>query len=81
MLREVDLTIDSQKRMSVGRLGFAEGHAVATELPDGTGWVIRRARLYTDAELDVLTNPSNVEAIERALADAEAGRTVDGFRR
>lgn len=80
MARTVDLTIDSQKRMSVGKLGLPEGHAVATELPDG-GWVVRAARLYTDAEIEILADPANREAIERGLADAEAGRTVEAFRR
>ena len=35
MTARIDLTIDKQGRMSVGRLGLSEGHAVAEPLPPG----------------------------------------------
>ena len=81
MTNRIDLTIDKQGRMSVGRLGLGEGHAVAEPLPDGSGWILRQARLVTDAELDIRSRADNVEAIERSLEDAEEGRTRSGYRR
>ena len=79
--RVVDLTIDHQNRMSVGKLGLKPGHARAEELEDGSGWVIRKATLYTEAELDVLSNPQNVADLQQALEDVEAGRIVDKLTR
>jgi len=81
MASRIDLTIDKQGRMSVGRLGLTEGHAVAEPLPDGSGWVLRPARLITEAESDILSRPGNVEAIERSLQDLAEGRTRKGYRR
>lgn len=79
--RVVDLTIDQNKRMSVGKLGFEPGHARAEELEDGSGWVVRAAVLYTEADLDVLSNLQNVADIEHALEDVRAGRVVDRLTR
>ena len=81
MTSRIDLTIDKQGRMSVGRLGLTEGHAVAEPLPDGSGWVLRPARLVTEAEVDILSRRSNVEAVERSLRDLAEGRTRTGYRR
>jgi predicted transcriptional regulator len=67
--------------MSVGRLGLKEGHAVAEELSDGSGWVIRPAVLMTQAELEILSKPTNVAAIERGLEDMAAGRVQPRHRR
>src|SRR4030065_485991 len=47
MTSRIDLPLDKQGRMSLGRPGLAEGHAVAEPLPDGSGWVLRPARLVT----------------------------------
>lgn len=81
MTSRVDLTIDKQGRMSVGRLGLTEGHAIAEPLPDGSGWVVRPARLLTEAELDILSGPGNIEEIERSQRDLAEGRTRPGYRR
>lgn len=81
MTTRIDLTIDKQGRMSVGRLGFTEGHAVAEPLPDGSGWVLRPARLVTDAEIDILSGRGNAAQIERSLHDLAEGRTRPGYRR
>jgi hypothetical protein len=75
MAERIDLTIDKQGRMSVGRLGMGEGHAVAEALPDGSGWVIRPATLLTEAEVEVLSDPSSRANLERALEDLAGGRT------
>lgn len=81
MTTRIDLTIDKQGRMSVGRLGFTEGHAVAEPLPDGSGWVLRPARLVTDAEIDILSGGGNAAEIERSVRDLAEGRTRPGYRR
>lgn len=81
MTSRVDLTIDKQGRMSVGRLGLTEGHAVAEPLPDNSGWVVRPARLVTEAEFDLLSRQGSVEAIHRSLQDLAEGRTRPGYRR
>lgn len=73
MSERVELTVDRQRRMSVGRLGFSEGHVVAEPLEDGSGWVVRPAVLMTDAEIDILTSPKSVEDIERSLGDLAEG--------
>jgi len=74
MDHRIDLTIDRQGRMSVGRLGLSEGHAVAEPLPDASGWVIRQAHLVTETELEILSRPGNVADLERSLEDVTAGR-------
>jgi len=81
MDHRIDLTIDKQGRMSVGKLGLTEGHAVAEPLPDDSGWVIRSARLLTEAELDLLARPKLVADIERGLGDLDAGRVRPRRRR
>ncbi len=81
MNTRVDLTIDKQGRMSVSKLGLSEGHAVAYQLPDESGWVVRPAVLMTDAERDILSRAENVAAIERSLEDLREGRVVPRTRR
>jgi hypothetical protein len=81
MNTRVDLTIDKQGRMSVGKLGLIEGHAVADQLPDGSGWVVRPATLMTEAEMDIVSRAENVSAIERSLEDLREGRVVPRTRR
>lgn len=80
-MSRVTISVDAQKRMSVGKLGFEEGHAVADPLPDGSGWVIRPAKLLTQAEIDILSRPENLEDVERGLADLAGGRLVARPRR
>jgi hypothetical protein len=79
-MSRVTLFVDAQKRMSVGKLGFDEGHAVADPLPDGSGWVVRPAKLLTQAEIDVLSRLDNVEDVKRGLADLAEGRLTDRSR-
>ena len=81
MTRTVDLSIDTQNRMSVGKLGLSEGHAKAEELPDGSGWIIRPAVLLTEAEADIRSRPENIDAIERSIADLNEGRIVPRHQR
>ncbi|MDA2978981.1 MAG: hypothetical protein O3B42_04380 [Actinomycetota bacterium] len=77
----IDLTIDKQNRMSVGKLGLSEGHAVAEELPDGSGWVIRPAQLVTQAQIDIMSHEQNASAIERSLVDIAQGHVEPRTRR
>lgn len=81
MNTRVDLTIDKQGRMSVGKLGLGEGHAVADQLSDGSGWVVRPATLMTEAERDIVSKAENVAAIERSLDDLREGRVTPRTRR
>lgn len=81
MSTRVDLTIDKQGRMSVGKLGLSEGHAVADPLPDGSGWVVRPASLLTEVEIDIISSAENVAAIKRSLDDLREGRVVPRVRR
>ena len=81
MTTRIDLTIDKQGRMSVGKLGLREGHAVAEPLPDDSGWIIRAANLYTEAEIDILSAGSGAELVEQGLDDLEHGRTSPAYRR
>jgi hypothetical protein len=81
MNTRVDLTIDKQGRMSVGKLGLSEGHAVADPLPDGSGWVVRPASLLTEVEIDIISSAENVAAIKRSLDDLREGRVVPRVRR
>lgn len=77
----VVLSVDKQKRISVGKLGFEEGHLVADRLSDGSGWVIRPATLLTEAEIDILSRPENVQDILKSLAALERGEVTPWIRR
>lgn len=81
MATRVQLSIDKQNRMSVGRLGFTEGYAIAEQLEDASGWIIRPAILLTEAEIDVLAEEDNAEDVRRSLDDLRKGRTVPRHRR
>lgn len=74
MTRRELLPVDGRGRISVGRLGLGGDMVVAGQLEDGTGWVIRPGRALTQAEVDVLSSPADVAAIEQAEADVAAGR-------
>ena len=81
MVTRTDLTVDSRGRISVTRLGFEPSSAVVAEtLPDGSV-VLRRARVLTEAEIDLLANPEALAAVRRGLSDAEQGRFVEARRR
>lgn len=77
----VVLSVDRQKRISVGKLGFGEGHLVADRLSDGSGWVLRPAVVLNEAEIDILRKPENVEDILKGLAVVEAGQVTPWVRR
>lgn len=79
-MSRVTLTVDPQKRMSVGKLGFTEGHVVADPLPDGSGWVVRPAQVLTEAEIDILGRAENVKDMEAGLNDLREGRLTDRHR-
>lgn len=81
MTTRIDLTVDMQGRMSVGKLGLREGHVVAERLPDESGWIIRAANLYAEAEIDILSAGNGAELVEQGLEDLEHGRTNAAFRR
>ena len=81
MATRINLTVDRQGRMSVGKLGLREGHVVAESLPGDAGWIIRAAKLYTEAEIDILSAMDGAELVERGLEDLEHGRTGPAFRR
>jgi hypothetical protein len=75
-MSRITLSVDAQKRVSVGKLGFTEGLLVADPLPDEQGWVLRPAKVLTQAELDVASRQSNFDNIEQGLSDLRAGRTT-----
>jgi hypothetical protein len=74
------LSVDRQRRISVGKLGFEEGIVVAEPLPDGSGWALRPAVVLTEAEADVLRHPESRENLETALAQMRAGKVVGRTR-
>jgi hypothetical protein len=76
-----NLSLDSQKRISLGKLGFDSTHAVATPLEDGSGWIIRPGNVYTEAELDILGNPETVASLRRSLDDIDDRRSAQLVRR
>lgn len=75
MEEQITLTVDAQRRLSVGKLGFTEGHLVAERLPDGSGWVLRPGRVVSEAELEILRNQKSISEIESGLDDLASGRT------
>jgi hypothetical protein len=81
MSKRIELAIDKQGRMSVGRLGLSEGFVVAEEMEDQSGWVIRPARVMTQADLDIHSSPSNLSDLDKGLTEAADGRTVPSYRR
>lgn len=81
MTERITLSVDRQKRMSVGKLGLEEGHVVAEPLPDGSGWVVRPAKVLTEAELDIMSRPGNLADIQRGIEDLREGRLTERIRR
>lgn len=81
MSKRIELAIDKQGRMSVGRLGLSEGFVVAEEMEDQSGWVIRPARILTQADLDIHSSPANLSDLNTGLAEATDRRTVPSYRR
>ncbi|MEA3511490.1 MAG: hypothetical protein U9R51_08655 [Actinomycetota bacterium] len=76
MTTRTDLSVDSRGRISVTKLGFeASSTLVAESLPDGSV-VLRKARVLTEAEIDILRNPSAMADIHRGLADIDEGNIV-----
>lgn len=71
-----DLSVDSRGRISATKLGFeAWSTRVAEPLPDGSV-DLRKARVITEAEIDILSNPSAMADVARGLADIDDGNIV-----
>ena len=81
MVTRINVPIDKSNRASLTKLGFTEGMAVAEELQDGSGWILRPAEVLTRAELDIRTRPQNTEDIEAGLLDIGEGRLLPRERR
>ena len=76
MTTRTDLSVDSRGRISVTKLGFEASSTLAAEtLPDGSV-VLRRARLMTEAEIDILHSPSAMADVTQGLADIDDGNVV-----
>ena len=80
-VNRINVPIDKSNRASLTKLGFTEGMAVAEELPDKSGWILRPAEVLTQAELDVRTRPQNMTDIEAGLMDSREGRLQSRHRR
>lgn len=81
MVERINIPIDKSNRASLGKLGFTEGMAVAEELPDGSGWILRPAEVLTQAELDIRTRPQNMADLNAGLLDNREGRLLPRTRR
>ncbi len=75
-----NISVDSRGRISVQKLGFEPSSTVVAEsFPDGSV-VIRRASVLTEAELDLISNPKNLEQLRAAVGEAGKGQTEPGRR-
>lgn len=81
MVKRIELAVDKQGRMSVGRLGLSEGFVVAEEIEDQTGWIIRPARVMTQADLDIHSSPTTLSDLDKGLTEAADEQTVPAYRR
>ena len=76
MTTRTDLSVDRRGRISVTKLGFeASSTLVAEPLPDGSV-VLRKARVMTEAEIEILNSPSAMTDITQGLTDIDGGKTV-----
>jgi hypothetical protein len=71
--RRVIIDVDDRGRVSVARFGLKSTQLVVDQLPNG-GLVLHRAVALTPAEVAYHRNPAAITALERGLADAQAGR-------
>lgn len=68
------LQLDQRGRTYLTKLGFEEGGTLVADPIEGEdAWVLRRGRIVTEVELQILANPDNVAALERAAAESLAG--------
>jgi hypothetical protein len=73
MSTRTNISVDSRGRISVQKLGFEPSSTVVAEsFPDGSV-VIRKASVLTEAELDLLSNPKNMERLREAVSEAREG--------
>jgi hypothetical protein len=73
MSTRTNISVDSRGRISVQKLGFEPSSTVVAEsFPDGSV-VIRKASVLTEAELDLLSNPKNIERLREAVSEAREG--------
>lgn len=80
MSTRTSISVDSRGRISVQKLGFEPSSTVVAEsLPDGS-IVIRKASVLTEAELDLLSNPRNMEQLHEAFREAQEGQTEPSRR-
>lgn len=75
--RRTIVDVDARGRVSLARFGLKDTQLVVDRLPDG-GLVLQQAIALTPAEAAHYQNPEAVEALDRGLADVEAGRTRSG---
>lgn len=69
------IDVDDRGRVSLARFGIRGMSVVVDSLPDG-GVIIQPAVVMTESEAAHFKNPKAVTALERGLADANAGRIV-----
>jgi hypothetical protein len=80
MSNRTNISVDSRGRISVQKLGFQPSSTVVAEsFPDGSV-VIRKASVLTQAELDLLSNPKNIEDLRMAVREAQEDRTEPARR-
>lgn len=73
MSSRTNISVDSRGRISVQKLGFEPSSTVVAEsFPDGSV-VIRKASVLTEAELDLLSHPKNLEQLRVAIGEAREG--------
>jgi len=76
MKTHTNLSVDGRGRISVTKLGFESSSTLVAEpLPDGSV-VLRKARVMTEAEIDILNSPSAMADVTQGLADIDAGDMV-----
>lgn len=74
--QRVIVDVDARGRVSLARFGVKSTQLVVDTLPDG-GLVLHEAMVLTPAELAHYGDPGARAALERGLADARAGRTLE----
>jgi hypothetical protein len=75
--RRTIIDVDARGRVSLARFGLKDTQLVVDRLPDG-GLVLQQAVALTPAEAAHYRDPAAVAALERGLADVEAGRIRRG---
>lgn len=75
--RRTIIDVDARGRVSLARFGLKDTQLVVGRLPDG-GLVLQQAVALTPTEAAHYRDPAAVAALERGLADVEAGRIRRG---